>query len=893
MKQSIDKNEMFQASHMYILICYTAMSSILIGESLLLGWETWALILISIAVVFSWILHIQHKLNERARLWIYSTLMMATFFFYGTHDTSTFDLATVMTPVIILYTMTGLKSLITMCQVTYYLTLTYAVTQMIYHGEIFDSLVITRTLMHVVMIFITGKVAKWIIDKWYAVLNKSAGEIEHLTDATERLNDFLANVSHEIRTPINAVIGLSGICAEKEEGAQVRGDLYAINAAGRRVAEQISDILDYSEIDRRKLATNKEDYMLSSVLNDLMNEIRPYKPDDLELVIDVDPAIPSVMRTDIVKLKKIMRHLIVNGLKYTHEGGVYVRISTVKEPYGVNLCIEVTDTGIGMNPEEVERITERFYQADSGRTRQGGGLGLGMPIVSGFVAALGGFMKLDSKPGVGTTVRVSIPQEVVDETSCMSVADRENLCLGAFLHFEKFPDPHVREYYNVMVRNIVRGLGVQVHRVDNVTNLRKLDSTVKLTHLFVGEEEYELNTEFMELLARSMKVVVVANRSFNLPAGSRSRIMAKPFYCFPVTAVLNEGTELELSDNGIMRCEGVRALVVDDEPMNLTVARSVFGKYGMIVSTASSGQESVNKCSENDYDIVFMDHMMPGMDGVEAMKRIRSDPHRRRNDMPIVALTANAVSSAKEMFLKEGFDGFVSKPIDLVELERVLKKILPKTMITYVEEEEDAIQAEPVSATTEKAPQAAEKTSAPDNSETVQDSGEKTPYEMLEKVGVNISMGLGYCMNDDEFYKSLLIQFAEESDNKRDGMKKALAGDDVKGYEILVHALKSTSKMIGCTELSEKAKALEFAAKEGRRDFIEENRGEVETMYQKLTDTINKAYGTAKPEDGNADDEVMEFLPDDGEEEETDNGVREFAPDGNDGDVLEFLPEDQ
>ena len=208
---------------MYILICYTAMAIILIGEALLLGWEKWALILIGIAVVFSWGLHIHHGLSVYLRLWIYSIFMMCTFFFYGTHITSTFDLATVISPVIILYTMTGMKSLITLCQVTYFITIGYGLGAMAAAGVTFDSLIITRSLMHVVMVFLTGKIAKSIIDKWLVVLNKSVDEIKQLTDATERLNDFLANVSHEIRTPINAVIGLSGICAEKEESAAVRG----------------------------------------------------------------------------------------------------------------------------------------------------------------------------------------------------------------------------------------------------------------------------------------------------------------------------------------------------------------------------------------------------------------------------------------------------------------------------------------------------------------------------------------------------------------------------------------------------------------------------------------------------------------------------------------------
>ncbi|MBR0132648.1 MAG: response regulator [Lachnospiraceae bacterium] len=821
MDNRLGKNELFEASHLALLVTYTLFSMIRIGESLLMKWEDWAVFLIIVAVLFCWTLHIQNRIPENIRLWVYSILMMCTFFFYGIHETSTFDLATVMSAVIILYSMTGLKSMITMCQVTYYITFFYDILFMIKNDYEFDSLVISRVMLHVGMIFATGALSRLIIDKWVRVLNKSGEEIEQLTKATDRLNDFLANVSHEIRTPINAIIGLSGICADKTEDEEMKKELMAINTAGHRAAEQISDILDFTEIDRNKLARNEEDYMLSSVLNDLVSKIRPEKPENLELVIDVDPAIPAVMRTDISKMNKILFHLITNGLKYTREGGVYVRITTMKKEYGVNLCIEVTDTGIGMTAEEIENLSERFYQVDSGRTRKNSGLGLGLAIVNGFVSSLGGFMRITSKYGIGTTVHVSLPQLVVDDTSCMSVADRERLSLGAFLHFEKFEKPEVRDYYNSMVRNIVKGLGVQMHRVDNVINLKKLHSTVRLTHLFVGEEEYETDTELMEKLAKEMKVVVVANSSFTLPKGSFARIMEKPFYCFPVAAVLNEGTDQERTDHNQIHCHDVHVLVVDDEPMNLIVAKRIFGKYGITVSTAASGQESIEKCREEEYDAVFMDHMMPGMDGVTAMKKIRMDAQKARADLPIVALTANAVSTAREMFMKEGFDGFVSKPIEFIELERVLKKVLPKNKISY-EKEEELIGEE------EKEPELM----------IVAD-----PYEILQSHGVNTESGLAYCMDDDEFYRTLLRQFEKEEKEKRPEIDGYFNNEDMENYAIQVHALKSTAKMIGCEGLSEKAKGLEMAAKVGNVDYVKENHAGVMEEYERTAGGIRLALG--------------------------------------------------
>ena len=860
-----DKNDNFQASHLMLLIGYTILAVILIVESFLMGWEKWALIPITVGMVFSWIFHIRQLLSSNARLWFYAILMMFSFFFYGIHQTSTFDLAVVMSGIMVLYTLTGKKALINFAVITYYLSMGYAITVMVMSGEQFDSLIISRTVMHCLIIFLIGWFSKAIIDKWTQVLDKSKDEIVMLTDATNRLNDFLANVSHELRTPVNAVIGLSGICIDKEEKDDIRRDMISVRNAGRKVAEQIGDILDYSEIDRKNIVVNCEDYMLSSILNDLVTEIREYKSKDVELIIDVDPAIPSVMNSDATKIKKILRALISNGLKYTHDGGVYVRISCEDQDYGVNLSIEVTDTGIGMSEEELERVYERFYQVDSGRARLGGGLGLGLSIVSGFVSLLGGFMIIKSKPDVGTTVHVSLPQTVVDASSCMSVNNPDKLCLGAFLHFEKYENPVVREYYNSMVLNIVNGLGIQMHRVDNTDNLKRLKESLHMTHLFVGEEEYCSDIELMEELAKEMIVVVVANQDFTLPAKSNARIMEKPFYCFPVTAILNTDINTRIKEGGKLRLNGVRALVVDDEPMNLVVGKSIFKRYGMVVSTATSGPESIDICREKQFDIIFMDHMMGGMDGVEAMKKIRGDVTGLDNNVPIVALTANAMSSAKQMFLSEGFDGFVSKPIEIEELERVLKQVLPKSLLSfefededgnsYIGEEEEESEAQEV---------------------IIKEPEKKTLAEKLEGSNIDVEAGLKYCLGDEEFYNTLLIQFANEASEKIPALMNFYEQKDWGNYEIIVHALKSTSKMIGAMDLSEEALKLEKAAKEKKENYIFDNHDHVMSVYEVLKEKINQATGFDSGSEG--DSEVLEFKPEGSMEEKSSDDVLEFAP---------------
>jgi CheY-like chemotaxis protein/HPt (histidine-containing phosphotransfer) domain-containing protein len=338
-----------------------------------------------------------------------------------------------------------------------------------------------------------------------------------------------------------------------------------------------------------------------------------------------------------------------------------------------------------------------------------------------------------------------------------------------------------------------------------------------------------------------MVVAVVANEGMILPRNSRVKILEKPFYCFPVVSILNSTVNSKEERVKKLRCDGVRALVVDDESMNLVVAKSIFGRYGMKVITVTSGQESIDICREKVFDIIFMDHMMSGMDGVEAMKRIRTDVSGLNGSIPIVALTANAMSSAKQMFLSEGFDGFVSKPVEIEELERVLKQVLPKSAISFVDD--DGNEEAPVD---EEEPE-------------VKPAEEKDFITELRKSGIDTDAGLKYCVGDKDFYKSLLIQFATESLDKIASMKNYYKLHDWHNYEILVHALKSTSKMIGVSDLSEKAKALEKAAKENEEGYILANHETMIRDYGNITAQVRDMLLSEGNED--ADDDVFEFNP--------------------------------
>ena len=850
------EGDVFRSSPLMILITYTVLGVALIAETILMSWELWAIPIIVASIIICWGLHITQFMSHKVRLYISTMLMMVCYFFYGIHITSTYDMPLLMMLIIMIFTTTGEVWLVTACQITYYFTLVYDIIAMISMGTEWDSLLISRTALHVVLMFMCGWLARIIIKKWDAVFHRSDNKIKELNDSTKRMNSFMANLSHELRTPINAILGITSVMVEKENSEELKADMHEVVVAGRRMAEQVGDILDYSEIEMNQLVVNKGSYMIASILNDLVVELRPIIPDNLELVIDVDAEVPAVLKGDSGKLHKILYHLISNGLKYTKDGGVLVHITSIKQKYGVNLCIDVSDTGIGMSKDELDRLYSRFYQAESGRIVRSGGLGISMVIVSGFVRSLGGFITIDSIPEKGTVVRISIPQEVEDDGRCMSVNNKEVLNLAGFLNIGKFSNPNVREYYNSMILNLVRGLKVTMHRVDNISDLKKLLQKVQITHLFVADEEYVKNFDYIESLNSELKVVVVAKESFKLPKGAKAHILLKPFYCIPIASILNSD-HTKKDEEKRMYCKGVRALVVDDEPMNLNVAKGIFKRYGMEVSTADSGAEAVKMCKEQTYDIVFMDHMMPGMDGVETMKRIRYDAGKHHRDFPIVALTANALSTAREMFIAEGFDGFISKPIELAELERVLRHVLSKTLITYVDENEtdDAWFVYQNGDTNTENTSTTNDTVSDTQNNGLDDSISLAP---LADYGIDINLGLKYCQ-DGEIYMSLLEQYAQEFDEKLECMEDFYKKKDLENYTILVHALKSTSLMIGDKSLSEEAKALELAGKNRDLEFIEKNHRAMTEHYTRTAQGIAKVL---KVKDTDEDDfEILEFPP--------------------------------
>ncbi len=667
-------------THNSVLIIMTVACLGAVVESITQGWEYWVPPLIIGGLIAAWGFHLAqyNSMVFRENYYLSFSLMVA--FYHGAHESSFFDV--VVVSMLLMVTVTLLKRIgfLRLTLAEFFIVMLMQIGLAIEKKTIdFDLLTVSRILLHAVVAFCVYKALGVIIKSNCADTEElELRNKEKETEKTE-MEDFLVNISHELRTPVNVINGLSSLILKKEYS----DDVASIRDAGIMLSRHIEDIQDFSEIARGDVHLEIDKYMITSVVNDLMvDQYLAERRNNLDLIIDIDPNIPAVLRGDSGKISKIIRHLLSNSFKFTRRGGVLLRITSVKHDYGVNLIIEVTDTGAGMSASEIDKVSRGLYQANTKRNRSTGGIGLGLNIVYGFVRKMNGFVKIESEKKKGTMVRVSIAQETVDSTPCLGVDNERFINIAFHVIPEKYKNAAVREFYKNLATNLASGLRLNLYSAPTFKELQKLLERGNITHVFMGDEEYKAEAAFFDDLAKKdVTVAVSADADFKITPGSKVILMPKPLYSLTVVRILSGDTRSVQVAGGIDErrpvLDGKKALIVDDEPMNLVVASGLFKDYNMAVDTAGSGKEAIEKFRKNDYDVVFMDHMMPEMDGVEAMRKIREVASEQDKPARVIALTANAISGAREMFLREGFDGFISKPIRIVDFERTINKVLP------------------------------------------------------------------------------------------------------------------------------------------------------------------------------------------------------------------------
>jgi PAS domain S-box-containing protein len=528
-------------------------------------------------------------------------------------------------------------------------------------------------------------------------------EMEEEVQAASRAKSaFLANMSHELRTPLNVVIGLTDLIMEDESlGEHTVENLLKISSAGTTLLSLVNDILDFSKIESGKLELVPVEYYVSSLLNDVITMIvtrLAEKP--IMFHLDMDNDLPARLFGDDLRVKQVLTNLLTNSVKYTREGDITLSVHCTREGDTVWMDIAVSDTGIGIREEDVQKLFSDYNQVDTKANRKIEGTGLGLSITKRLVEMMGGKILVKSEYGKGSTFSLRLQQRFVDDTP-----------IGA-------------------------------------------DIANKLRHFHYAEDKHIVTKKLVRL-----------NLSY------------------------------------------AKVLVVDDMQTNLDVASGLLRKYKMQVDCVDNGAKAIEMIRGEDpiYNAVFMDHMMPGMDGIEAAEKIRAIDTEYARKIPIIALTANAIQGTEQIFYEHGFQAFISKPIDVVEMDSIIRKWVRN-------EHHEKLMSSAAPSASAVLPKEEEK--------------EKKENMVIEIPGVDTKKGLSLYAGDTDIYLSLLRSYIANTPGVLEKLRSVTA-ETLSDYVISVHGLKGTSAGIGAEGIRAAALELEARSRAGDLDFVLAHNGDL------------------------------------------------------------------
>lgn len=510
------------SKHLMLAIIATIFSGVLNFVIASMAWELWVIPLLVVGCVSIWILHIARVGTDILYENLCTGVLLFEYFFFCIHETSLFDIPAMTGILVFSLFMLNKKWILYVIDSLYVVALLYHALILHTISRNMDSQDILRLCLGMLVVFggtmlVIYWISKRVIQRsWYENL------LTELKTVEKQNAVFLSNVSHELRTPINMVIGISEVALGKNPSPSIRSDLMSIEMAGKRLSHQINNMMDYTEIVSGTMTSAKEEYMITSVLNDVITtSALQTNRQHLEMVFDIDPKVPAVLIGDAEKISHVLKILVENSVKFTEEGGINVRIGYRQETYGINLVIDIYDTGIGMTDVQLTKMYDDFYQADTGATRFANGLGLGLPIARGLLNAMGGFIHFDSKSQHGLHAHIVIPQGVVDHRPCIVLEHAEKMCIGCYFNPEKYVCDEIRDYYDGLILNLMVGLNIQGYQAHNFEGLLQLQRNHALTHIFIAQPEYEENRSYYEKLAETLPVIIIAEREFVLNSDSK------------------------------------------------------------------------------------------------------------------------------------------------------------------------------------------------------------------------------------------------------------------------------------------------------------------------------------------------------------------------------------
>ena len=632
-------------------------------------------------------------------------------------------------------------------------------------------------------------------------------------EANRAKSSFLAKMSHEIRTPMNAIVGMAELALRENMANIAREHIITVKQAGANLLSIINDFLDFSKIETGKMEIVPSDYFFSSLINDVISIIRMRLIDSqIRFAVNLDCKIPNSLYGDEIRIRQVLLNILNNAVKYTEKG--FVSLSAYGEiidEHTVNITMKIKDSGKGIRQEDMGKLFAEYVQLDQEKNKGVEGTGLGLTIAKGITNAMKGTISVESEYGKGSTFTVKLPQKIISPKPLASV---KNLDEKSVLVYER------REIYADSIIYGITNLGVNSTLVSSDSELQEKMRKQGFGYIFISFSLFNRNKETILKFGANAKIVVLAEFGEEI-VDKKLNVLAMPVHAISIANILNgilHNFSYGDGNEHIVRftAPDTKVLVVDDINTNLKVAEGLLLPYKMQVDLRKSGIEAIEAMKRTHYDLVFMDHKMPGMDGIETTLQIRAmgikEPYF--NDVPIIALTANAVSGTEEMFLQNGFDDFLSKPIDTIKLNTTLEKWVPKANQKSITGESNKL--------TEPKTQEAN--------------------SRVEIDGVDVKKGILISGGIFEFYMDTLALFYKDGIEKIDEIKKCLETGNLHLYTIHVHALKSAAANIGADKLSEAAKALEMAGTRNDADFIETHGNlflaELETLLTRIDDAL-------------------------------------------------------
>ncbi len=640
-------------------------------------------------------------------------------------------------------------------------------------------------------------------------LHKSNLEIEK---ASKMKSDFLANMSHEIRTPMNAVIGLADLAMREEMPHVVREYIHQIKASSKNLLVIINDILDFSKIESGKMDIVEVEYEPLSVIQDLTSIVNSRIGDkDIEFTMDISPKMPKKLYGDNVRIHQIILNILTNAVKFTNRGEVHFKMDFVQQnENSVIMKAMIRDTGIGIKDKDKHKLFNSFQQVDSKRNRNIEGTGLGLAISQQLLGLMGGSISFESEYNKGTTFYFDVPQKVVDAAPVMPPFNKP-LKAALFLG-----NPYVKTQ---MIRDLSR-IGVEYIDCFNSSSYEDL----QVDYFITGKAFFTPAIQDFVIRHPDMQcLLLVPYDSIDVVDIPNVRVISRPAYSLSLYNAMGindidfESSSVE-NESFAFIAPDAQILIVDDNSVNLTVASGLLKPLKMTIDTAQSAADAIEKIHHVKYDLIFMDHMMPEVDGIEATHIIRR-LLPSYSDVPIIALTANAVGGAREMFIREGMNDFVAKPIDLKDALAKLRKWLPVEKIVPIDNEGETLEAE----------------------QPASDDKPQNDFLVSEIEELNVEGALSLLGSENLFWV-VLTEYYNSIEHKAKVILEHKAAENWRNYTVEVHALKSSSRQVGADHIADVAAEMEQAGNEGNIALINEKTDGLIEEYLQLHKALKKYF---------------------------------------------------